>query len=304
MSNIQHALSAIEEVFHNYGQRRAALDYAFFKLTLPEHDVALLVDFIVRRRIRIAQVRVSVHAPLGGGVSWTEIPLDRFVIGSMMSPDQGAHIGDNWLSSVGSRGTVGTTAWDLTFQPASSVLSPQIRLLEPLHAFDLSLQSVPHVRFRGNLHIAGQRYEVSEPPGMVSSYFGRALPEYWFWISCNTFDRQDLALECVVSRMALFGGPFRLKTGYFSVYTAESCETILSPINGSIRLEDTREALTITAHSHSGKTAYRLQCSASKNDYHDLDDRIQTTLLGSCKLLGFASANRTAGLEERMPGQP
>src|SRR5690349_7550044 len=121
MSNTQHSLSAIEEVFHTYGQRRAALDYAFFKLNLPDHDVALLVDFIVRRRSGIAQVRVSVHAPLGGGVSWAKIPLDRFVIGSMLTPDQGAHIGDNWLGTVGSRGSVGTTAWDLTFQPASSL---------------------------------------------------------------------------------------------------------------------------------------------------------------------------------------
>ena len=56
MSNTQNPLSAIEEVFHNYGQRRAALDYAFFKLNLPEHDVALLVDFIVRRRIGIAKI--------------------------------------------------------------------------------------------------------------------------------------------------------------------------------------------------------------------------------------------------------
>ena len=303
MSNTQRPFSAIEEVFHNYGRRRAALDYAFFKLNLPEHDVALLVDFIVRRRVGVAQVRVSVHAPLGGGVSLAEIPLDRFVIGSMKTPSEGAHIGDNWLGAVGSRGTVGTTAWDLAFQPASPVLSPQIKLIEPLHAFDLSVQSVPDVRFSGRLHIAGQRYEVSEARGMVSSYFGRALPERWFWISCNTFDRQDLALECVVSRMALFGGPVHLKTGYFSVYTAQSSETIIAPVNGSIRLEGTREALTITAHSRSGKAAYQLQCSASTGDYHDLGDRVQTTLFASCTLKDIASANRTVGLEERMPGR-
>ncbi len=43
------------------------------------------------------------------------------------------------------------------------------------------------------LRIAGQRYEVREARGMVSSYFGRALPERWFWISSNTFDRKDIA---------------------------------------------------------------------------------------------------------------
>ncbi len=146
MSNTQNPLSAIEEVFHNYGQRRAALDYAFFKLNLPEHDVALLVDFIVRRRIGIAQVRVSIHAPTGGGVSFAEIPLDRLVTGSMTTPGQGAHIGDNWLSTVGSRGMVGDTAWDLAFQPVGSVLYPQIKLIEPLHPFDLSYRAAACVR--------------------------------------------------------------------------------------------------------------------------------------------------------------
>src|SRR5437763_5175517 len=130
MSNTQHPFSAIEEVFHHYGRRRTALDYAFFKLNLPEHGVALLVDFIVRRRIGIAQVRVNVQAPAGGGVSFVEIPLERLVIGSMTTPDQGAHIGDNWLGTVGSRGTVGDTAWDLAFHPVGSVLYPQIKLIE------------------------------------------------------------------------------------------------------------------------------------------------------------------------------
>jgi hypothetical protein len=302
MSNTQNLLSPIEQVFHNYGQRRTALDYAFFKLNLPEHDVALLVDFIVRRHTGIAQVRVSIHAHTGGGVSFAEIPLDRLVTGSMTTPDQGAHIGDNWLGAVGSRGTVGDTAWDLAFQPVGSVLYPQIKLIEPLHPFDLSLQSVPDVRFSGILRIAGQRYEVSEAHGMVSSYFGRALPERWFWISCNTFDREDIALECVVSRMALFGGPVHLKTGYFSVCTSGRSDTIIAPLNGSIRLEGTREALTITAQPRSGKAAYMLQCSASTRDYHDLGDRIHNTLIGSCTLTGIASANRSVGLEERMPG--
>ena len=138
---------------------------------------------------------------------------------------------------------------------------------------------------------------------MVSSSFGRALPERWLWISCNALDRQDLALEGVVSRMALLGGPVHLKTGSFSVCTAQRRETILAPVTGSIRLEGTREALTITAQPRSGKAAYRLQCSASTGDFHDLGDRIQTTLLASCTLTGIASANSTVGLEERMPGR-
>lgn len=303
MSDTPNPSSPIEQVFHNYGRRRAALDYAFFKLNLPQHEVALLVDFIIRHRAGIVQVRVNIHAPTGGGVSFLELPLDRLAIGSMTMPDQGARVGDNWLGTAGSRGAVGDIAWDLTFQPVSSLLYPQIKLIEPLRPFDLSLQSVPDVRFSGMVRIGGQRYEVSGARGMVSSYFGRALPEQWFWISCNTFDREDVALECVVSRTALYGGPVHLETGYFSVRTAEGSQTILAPVNGSIQLKGTREAFTITARPRRGTAAYTLQCSASTRDYHDLGDRICNTLIGSCALTGIASANRTAGLEERMPGR-
>jgi len=78
MSATHSTSSSIEQVFHHFGQRCAALDYAFFKLNLPEHEVALQVDFIVRRRVGISQLRVSTYAPTGTGVSLQSVPDASF----------------------------------------------------------------------------------------------------------------------------------------------------------------------------------------------------------------------------------
>src|SRR5215210_3085615 len=85
----QPRAAPIAQVLAPFGHHRAAYDYAFFKLNLPEHDVGLLVDFIIRRRQGLAQVRVSSHAPVGGGVAFAQVPLDRLVIGAMAAPEQG-----------------------------------------------------------------------------------------------------------------------------------------------------------------------------------------------------------------------
>jgi hypothetical protein len=148
--------------------------------------------------------------------------------------------------------------------------------------------------------IAGQSYDVQNARGMVSSYAGRALPERWFWFSCNTFDREDLAVECLVVRSALFGSPVRLRAGYFYVSTADRTESIVTPMNGSIRLEGTREKIRITARRFGGER-YVLRGEAAPQDYHDLGERIWNTLIGSCTLEGYGAARGSAALEERMP---
>jgi hypothetical protein len=189
------ALSPIQRLLRDFGRRHTALDYAFFKLNLPEQNVALLVDFIVRRRRRIAQVRVSAHAPEGSGVYLAEHPLERLAVASSSADACAVSLGDCWLGATGSRGAVAAAAWDLTFHPTGPLVSPLISIAEPFNPFDLSLQTVPNVRFSGTITIAGQTYDAQDAHGMVSSYAGRALPERWFWFSCNTFDREDLVVE-------------------------------------------------------------------------------------------------------------
>jgi hypothetical protein len=290
-------ISPIQRLLRDFGRRRAALDYAFFKVNLPEQHVALLVDFIIRRRQGIAQVRVSAHASEGSGVYVAECPLERL---ALESSDCAVSLEGSWLGAAGSRGAVGPTAWDLTFHPAGPLVSPQLRLLEPFHPFDLSLQTVPDVRFSGTLTVAGQTYDVRDAHGMVSSYAGRALPERWFWFSCNTFDREDLVVECLLSRTALFGSPLRMNAGYFYLSTTERTETIIAPVNGSIQLEGTREAMTITVRRRGGGR-YILRGEAATEDFHELGDRIWNTLVGSCALEGYSSAQGSGALEERTP---
>src|SRR5260370_37414372 len=85
MANAQKSLqrieiSPIQRLLRDFGRRRAALDYAFFKVNLPDQHVALLVDFIIRRRQGIAQVRVSAHASEGSGVYFAEYSLERLAL--------------------------------------------------------------------------------------------------------------------------------------------------------------------------------------------------------------------------------
>jgi hypothetical protein len=294
------ATSPIQRLLREYGRRHTALDYAFFKLNLPEQHVALLVDFIVRRRRRIAQVRVSVHAPERSGVYFAEHPLERLAITSSSADACAVSLGDCWLGTLGSRGAVEAAAWDLTFHPTGPLVNPLISIAEPFNPFDLSLQTVPNVRFSGTMTIAGQTYDVQDAHGMVSSYAGRALPERWFWFSCNTFDREDLVVECLVSRSALFGSPLRLRAGYFYLSTADRTESILAPLNGSIRLEGTREAISLMARRFGG-ARYVLRGEAAPQDFNNLGDRIWNTLIGSCTLEGYGAARGSASLEERTP---
>jgi hypothetical protein len=294
------AASPIQGLLRAYGRRKTALDYAFFKLNLPEERVALLVDFIVRRQRRIAQVRVSAHGPDGSGVYLAEYPLERLAVAPSSADECAVSLGDCWLGTTGSRGAVEATAWDLAFHPIGPLVSPLIRIADPINPFDLSLLTVPNVRFSGTLTIAGQTYDVHDAHGMVSSYAGRALPERWIWFSCNTFDREDLVAECLVSRSALFGSPVRLRAGYFYLSTADRTESILAPLNGSIRLEGAREEMTITARRFGG-ARYVLRGEATRQDFHDLGDRIWNTLIGSCTLEGYGVARGSAALEERTP---
>jgi hypothetical protein len=290
--------SPTRRLLSGFGRRNTALDYAFFKLNLPEQNVALLVDFIIRRRQHIAQVRVSVHAPEGSGVYLAEQPLERLAVGSSSSDDRVVSLGESWLGGMGSRGAVEPVTWDLTFHPTGPLVSPLIGMAGPFFPFDLFLQTVPAVRFSGTITIVGQTYDVPDAHGMVSSYAGRALPMRWFWLSCNTFDRENLAVECLVSHPALFGSPLRLRAGYFYVSTADRTELIVAPLTGSIRLAGTREAITITARRFGG-ARYVLRGKAAPQDFHNLGDRIWNTLLGSCILEGYGTACGSAALEER-----
>lgn len=297
------ALSPISQVFRGFGRRRAAVDYAFFKLNVPEHGIALLVDFIIQRQAQLAHVRVSVHAASGSGVYWDSVPLNAITLEPMDEAHAGAKVGACWLSAGGSRGTVGPVSWNLTFHAVGLVLVPFGRPLEPLRVFDLFLRSAPDVGFTGHISIAGHSIPVEQARGMVSSYYGRALAEQWYWVSCNTFDRADVALECLVARSAVYGWPwFRLRSGYFHLRVGSQRQTILAPLNGSISLAGKRDAFTISARGWGSRTTYTVRCLVEPTEYHDLGSRIWTTLVGSCVLEGVASASRTAGLEEREPG--
>jgi hypothetical protein len=271
-------------------------------LNVPAHGLALLVDFIIQRPAHLAHVRVSAHAAQGSGVYWVSVPLDAVVLEPKDPTATSTHLGACWLGVDGSRGTVGPVSWDLAFQAAGPALVPLSSAFEALRTFDVFLRSVPDVRLSGQVTVAGHTYPVEQARGMVSSYHGRRLAEQWYWVSCNMFDRADVALECLVARSAVYGWPgVRVRTGYVHLRVGEQRQTIVAPLNGSIALTGTRDAFTIRARARGSRTAHTVRCQAEPKAYHDLGDHIWNTLAGSCVLDGVATASGTACLEEREP---
>lgn len=286
-----------------FGTRRAALDFGFFKLNVPGAGLALLVDLIVRRETGLVQVRASVHAPSHAGVHWREQPL---AVARFHAPGRSAVLasaGASWLGPRGSLGTVGPVSWELTFRATGAPLLPLPGFLEPLRPVDMFLSSAPEVRFDGEITVAGAHFAVKDAPGMVSSYHGRRLPSRWTWISCNAFDRPDVAVECMTARTRLFGlAGAEVDTGYFHLRGGGTAATLVAPLGGNITVAREDGRLVVTARRRGSGRTHRLVCGAPSVAWHDLGEGIRNTLVGDCELEGVARAAGTAGLEERGGG--
>ena len=291
---------AVSEALGSFGTRRAALDYGFFKLNVPGARLALLVDFIVRRRLGLLEVRVSVHAPSGSGVHRREEPLAAVRCERPGASAPLVRAGAGWLSVQGSHGSVGPVSWDLAFRAAGPALRPLPRILEHLGAVDMVLASAPEVRLDGEITVAGARFPVRDAPGMVCSYHGRRLPDRWLWVSCNAFDRSGVAVECMVLTTRLYGVPgTALETGYLDVRAGDLRECIVAPIDGSLRVERSPGGLRVVGRRRGAPRDLGVACRAPGDGWHDLGEGIRNTLLGDCDLEGIARAAGTAGLEER-----
>jgi hypothetical protein len=293
------AEGAAEQVLGGFGRRRAALDFAFFKLNVPEEGFALLVDFIVRRARGVGQVRASVHGAAADGVHWLEQPLSACRFEGSGEGEE-ASIGPCRLGRARSAGTVGPVSWELAFRAAGPALVPLPAALERLRPTDLFLKSAPEVVFTGAVTVPGAAYVVREARGMLSTYHGRALPPRWSWVSCNVFDRPEVVLECTLARTRLFGAPFaQMDAGYFHLRAGGAAETIVAPFDGVVAVEGTRERFVLVARRRRGAREHRVTCWAPPAAYHDLGDGVHTTLVGSCEIHGLARAEGTAALEER-----
>ena len=291
---------AVSEALGDFGTRRGALDYGFFKLNVPGAGVALLVDFIVRRGRGLLEVRASVHAPSGSGVHRCLEPLEAV---RLERPGAAAALvvaGAGWLGARGSQGTLGPVSWNLAFRASGPSLRPLPEFLARLGPTDMVLASAPEVRLDGEISLGDARFPVRDAPGLVSSYHGRRLPDRWLWISCNAFDRGGVAVECMVLSTRLYGLPgTTFETGYLDVRAGDLRETLVAPIDGSLRVERRPDGFRVLGRRRGAAREVRLACRAGEDGWHDLGEGIRNTLLGDCELEGVARAAGTAGLEER-----
>lgn len=287
------AADPIAEVLAGFTRRRAALDYAFFKFNLPERGMALLVDFIVRRRRRQAQLRATLYTAEGGSHYFADFPLSAL----RREKDGGVTLGGAWLGAGGSRGAVGPISWDLVFTPSGPLVDPQV--FGAVRPFDLRLRSVPDALISGNVSQAKHGYSFAREPGMVGTYYGRRLPNHWYWVSANAFEHPGVALECMLLDSTIFGLPFlRARVGYFHLRTPDSTVMLMHPLTGRIKLSGERNDFRVVAQPRHGPPIV-VHCSAPEARFHHLGERIYTTLLGNCEIEGLTSADGTAGLERR-----
>jgi hypothetical protein len=262
----------------------AALEYWFFKVNAG--PLALIVDWIARRRTGELWLRASVHAP-GKRVVLFERSAE---------PVSAAPSG---ISAQRTAGQVGDIRWDLAIDCGDDWIAPDIFPARLLRMTDLALVSAPLAAFSGGIWLGDERTELQHAPGLVSHYWGRQLAAEWWWVSANQFDRPSVAVECSVFRSALWGIPIGLPLAYLYLRWPDGRALRMSP-PARARVTGTPERFTITVRPLGGQPI-RLQ--AAGREYGDFGEGIANTLIGDLDIyLGdqlLARAAGTAGLERR-----
>lgn len=264
-----------------------ALEYWFFKVNAG--SIALIVDWIERRKANEHVLRVSIHSPYKREVIFKKL-------GSFMP-------GDNFIHVEKTVGHAGEAAWELDIDLGEDVIKPDVFPSNALRMTDTIIVSAPLARFSGWIRHGPQQVTLTRQPGLVSQYWGRQLSQEWWWISAHQFDREDVSVECVVGRSRLWGMPVQLSLAYlylrhpggrvFKVLPGNQARVTGSPDNFQIELPRIGgEAMTLIGRGR---------------EYGDFGDRIINTLTGDLEIRAgdrlIAKANGTAALERRAPAQ-
>jgi hypothetical protein len=262
----------------------APLEYWFFKVN--HRGIALLVDWIARRKVSTGHLRISIHSPMGRQVLHTGHPTILRHGAAELSMQE-----TSWLR--------GDVRWHLALAPSSQRIRPQLFAAEQLKLFDMSLESSPRVAFTGWIEHRGTRFSVDHAPGMISHYWGRALPQEWWWISATRFEDPPLALECMALRSRVWGTSASLSLGYLYFRDRSDSRLLISP-PARLTVSGTPEAFEIAASARSGP---RFALKATGRDYASFDEGIVNTLVGDLEVWQeghlLSVVRGTAGLERR-----
>lgn len=270
--------------------RGSPLEYWFFRLNTG--PLALLVDFIIRRSIDAAEVRVSLAVDGRGRV-------ERLNALTWVATGETVEIGECTFDREGSKGRVADIEWDIQQELGGSRIDPAVPPIRWIHPFDMEIASRPRVRFSGQVRMGDITYPCVGVPGLVSHYWGRRLPDRWWWISADLFEGIDVAVEAVLVRTRVWKvAPLAIATGYLWIEQHGRPHMVIHPLNGLIGVEGTPENFAVTAR-RLGRPGLVVRCSAPPDAYVDLGEGINQTLLGTCLIEGVGEARGTAGLEFR-----
>ncbi len=262
-----------------------ALEYWFFKVNAG--PIALIVDWIERRKLNEHVLRVSIHSPYK-----REVIFENLV--SLMP-------GDNFLKPQKTVGHAGDVAWDLDIDPGQDWIKPEIFPAGLLRITDITIVSAPLARFTGWIRHGSQQTSLRDVPGLLSHYWGRQLAPEWWWVSAHQFDQEGIAVECMVGRSSIWGTRAQLPAGYLYLRQPDRREFVFAPLNLA-RAKGSPEEFQLEIN-RIGKE--KITLIGRGREYGDFGDRIMNTITGDLEIREgnrvIARATGTAGLEHRPP---
>ena len=277
----------------DFSPRRAPVEYWFWRFRAG--DLSFLVDFIVRQD-RDAEVRVSVWVRGEGRVA-------RVTNGGASAAESGIAIGKSVFERRGSHGAVDDIRWDLAWDAGSRLVDPSPPLLGRLHALDLEILIRPDARFRGSVTVGEETFTIDDVAGAITHYWGRRLPDRWWWISASEFEgAPGMRLEAIVLRSSVWGrGRLPVDLGYLWVTDGTQADMTVWPVTGILRSRILGAVIQIDSLSALGRH-HRVRASAPETSFNDLGEGIRQTLLGDLVCDGARAVAGTVGLESRHSG--
>lgn len=261
----------------------SAIEYWFFKVN--HGSIALIVDWIERRKSNEHVLRVSIHSQQKREVIFET--LNSFM------PD------DNFLSSKKTVGHAGDVSWDLNIELGSEHIKPDIFPAGLLRMPDTLYESAPMARFTGWVRYGSETISLDSVYGAVTQYWGRQLIQEWWWLSAHQFDKVDFAMECSILRTSLWGTSLQMPLAFLYLHQNGKRNFWMAP-PGSVNLHGSPEKFTVEFKPIMHKTI-TLVCTG--REYGDFGERIINTLTGDLEIFEdnqlIASAKGTAGLERR-----
>jgi hypothetical protein len=273
----------------DFRTRGAPLEYWFIKVARGE--LAFQVDWIVRRSMGQAQIRISywvrghgcvVHAK---ATTWRADGATVQIAGCTFTPELAV-------------GTTDNVRWDLRYVPGSSRLEPVPFLAKVLRPFDLQLVARPRSHFSGTVEVGGESFAFVDSRGTVNHYWGRRLPDSWAWVSADNLNDGETVVEAALFRTRIWGAPHPSVTGgYVMVDDGRRRAQIIAPVYG--RIAGVGDDTCFKINAQSGRRRVRLTATVPRHAYNDLGQGIRQSLLGNLSVDGWGSSVGQAGLELR-----